>query len=550
LNYHRTLKPKLLSLPIIPAKIGKYNAELAIYDPIVKAPPPDVVAQAVPLNIFDVTKSCFKCGSMAVSHIPSATGMAPPPDLYKCREEGGTTESTSEVLPGFLWVGSAASCKQRSVLQLGITMLFNCTSSMKGPPSQPPAYRCREAPLKDRPKDPDAVFSEEERTELLAELEKLYDSIETHRVTPELAAKSDPAPKEYRGPTDKLGMPIKTAADLKVLRRPKDGEKPLYEPRVLLWSRLGTDRACAGAAAYIIKQYGITVDHAVHIVKAGRAATALSQAYLDLLQHWSARYTLGLLICVDCQANGRATQEMHAAADAAFDAEQKAREAARRRAKKALRDATGQGDDSSSSDDDSIGFEQQGEENDEDAQQQQEMMMFMGENSMDSAAEAVITARRRLGLEASADSLFDSFVQLMKGHMGKMLKEKPHEYNILSNVATYLHKIMSNSVGVKDSIPYFRWSGLVDLELSGRLLSDVTMSVLFQLLAGNDLIGRIRMLKLQSNLIASAALKAMLIAYYPEGHTSDDNYAFDDSQSEVYTAHSSDLMLLDLSNNK
>jgi hypothetical protein len=90
----------------------------------------------------------------------------------------------------------------------------------------------------------------------------------------------------------------------------------------------------------------------------------------------------------------------------------------------------------------------------------------------------------------------------------------------------------------------------MDLELSGRYLSDVTMAVLFQLLAGNNLIRQIRMLKLQSNLMASVSVKAMLVAYFPEGHTADDNYHFDDSQSVADVDNSFDLMVLDLSNNK
>jgi len=97
-----------------------------------------------------------------------------------------------------------------------------------------------------------------------------------------------------------------------------------------------------------------------------------------------------------------------------------------------------------------------------------------------------------------------------------LLKDRPHEYNIVSKVETYLHKMYTNSVGIRNRIQYFRWNGILDLELSGRHLSDLTMSVLFQLLAGNNLIQQIRMLKLQSNLIASSALKALLIAYFPE----------------------------------
>lgn len=124
--------------------------------------------------------------------------------------------------------------------------------------------------------------------------------------------------------------------------------------------------------------------------------------------------------------------------------------------------------------------------------------------------------QKRQTHEDALETTYTTFVNLMKGHMNAMLKDRPHEYNIVSKVETYLHKVYTNSIGIRNRIQYFRWNGILDLELSGRHLSDLTMSVLFQLLAGNNLIQQIRMLKLQSNLIASSALKALLIAYFPE----------------------------------
>lgn len=357
LMYQRTLKPKLLQLPIFPPKVGTYNAELAVYDPVVKGPAIETLDEAEVLPGFDITKSCFKCGSMAVAHIPNAMSHARAPDLFKGRQEGGSTEHTSEILPGFLWVGSAAAAKQRAILRLGITLVFNCTTNMKGPNSQPPAFRVRDAPMGESPK---STFTESETVEMLDLMERVYDWIEVHRVTPELAVKSDPLRKEYRGPTDKFGLPIKTAADLRVLRRPQDGETPLYEPRVLLWSRLGTDRPCTLAAAYIIKHYHVTVDHAIHIVKANRPSASISQPHRDLLQQWSARYTLGLLICIDCQnkidSTGRDTH------DSAFDAELKLREKALRRSEKLKNMNFDENDAESSESEDDVGFKNEGNE--------------------------------------------------------------------------------------------------------------------------------------------------------------------------------------------
>jgi hypothetical protein len=525
LMYQRTLNPR----------VGTFNAERAVYDPVIEAPPVEQLEQAEDLKGFDIMKCCFKCGSMAVAHIPTAMSQIPAPDLYKGREEVGSTEFAAEILPGFLWVGQASAAKQRAIVRLGITLLFNCTSNMKGPTSQPPAFRCREAPMKDQPKN---NFTEEETAEYLDLFERVYDLMEAHRITPELAAKSDPVPKEYRGPTDKIGMPIKTAADLKVLRRPKDDEKPVFPPRVLLWSRLGTDRPSALAAAYIIKHYGVTVDHALHIVKANRTNAAVSFPYMEVLKKWSARYTLGLLICIDCQGTTDAAGKS-IGGNSAFDAEQRRREAAARREYRMHHPA--EGDDSS--DDDDIGFQGEG----------QEASAKFGKIdtvSLLDDSQAGELDRKRDDFERSLEETFDSFVQLMKGHLYNMLKERPHELAVLSKVETYLHKVFSNSVGVRNRVQYFRWHGLMDLELSGRYLSDLTMAVLLQLLAGNNLIRQIRQLKLQSNLMAATSVRALLVAYFPEGHTEDDNYFFDESQSVADVDNNFDLMLLDLSNNK
>lgn len=543
LMYQKTLKPKVLQLPVLPPKVGTFNAERAVYDPITQPPPVEQLDQAEDLKGFDITKCCFKCGSMAVAHIPTAVANKPPPDLFKGRYEVGTTEFTAEILPGLLWVGQAASAKQRAILRIGITLVFNCTKNMKSSQSQPPVFRCREAPMAEAPKQ---SFTAEEMAEYLDLFERVYDQIELHRLTPELAAKSDPRPKEYRGPTDKLGMPIKTAADLKVLRRPTEDETPIYAPRILLWSRLGTDRSCALAAAYIIKHYGVTVEHAVHIVRANRTSTAISAPYMEVLHAWSARYTLGLLICIDCQAKVDSTGKT--LGDNAFDAELRSREEAARRLARLQRVAEeGEGSD----DDSDIGFrDAEGDQDPTDEPHDQGQELNADSSILNNSIQGSEMERKRTEYEQALETTFTTFVQLMKSHMYQMLKDRPHELAVLSKVETYLHKIYTNSIGVRQRVPYFRWHGLMDLELSGRYLSDVTMAVLFQLLAGNSLIRQIRMLKLQSNLIESLALKALLIAYFPEGHTEDDNYFFDDSQTVADIDCSFDLMLLDLSSNK
>lgn len=92
LMYHETLRPKVIQLPVLPPRVGSYNAELAIFDPIIDISTSELVSDAQMLNVFDITKTCFQCGSMAVAHIPNQIGEIP--DLYKCRVEIGTTSET------------------------------------------------------------------------------------------------------------------------------------------------------------------------------------------------------------------------------------------------------------------------------------------------------------------------------------------------------------------------------------------------------------------------------------------------------------------------
>ncbi len=59
------------------------------------------------------------------------------------------------------------------------------------------------------------------------------------------------------------------------------------------------------------------------------------------------------------------------------------------------------------------------------------------------------------------------------------------------------------------------WSGLLDLLLVGANLSDLTMAVLFQLLAASELTSRLRQINLQNNQCSNLAMKALLVAFYP-----------------------------------
>lgn len=296
LIHQSLLRSQLISIPLVPPRLGNYNSELAVFDPIVEVPRQEILEQAIPIYNSTFDRTCAICGAMAVAHIPGYGEQRY--DLYKGRSEVGTNENASEILPGFLWVGSAGASKPKFLLLAGITLLINCTENLKNPLAQPPHFRCREIPMKEKPTE---SFSEKESKQLLDNLERIYDVIENERLNPEKNVLSDAAPKYHRGPIDEYGFPIKGADD-KPFRRPGDSATtPFFPPRVIIWSRLGSDRAVVITVAYLIKQFGISLRKAIKIMKKNRPGTDISPAYMLILEKWSKKYTLGMLLCVDCK---------------------------------------------------------------------------------------------------------------------------------------------------------------------------------------------------------------------------------------------------------
>ena len=64
---------------------------------------------------------------------------------------------------------------------------------------------------------------------------------------------------------------------------------PAGAPRVLLWSRLGIDRPCAVAVAYLIRTWKLKLSTAMAEVKKGRYGMRLSEPYLQALNTWEKR---------------------------------------------------------------------------------------------------------------------------------------------------------------------------------------------------------------------------------------------------------------------
>lgn len=78
---------------------------------------------------------------------------------------------------------------------------------------------------------------------------------------------------------------------------------------ILAWSRLGFDRPCAAAVAYLIRKWGMTLDYALDVVSVGRIGTNISPHYQEALEVYSLRHSLGDLLCSDCTVSGLTKEE-------------------------------------------------------------------------------------------------------------------------------------------------------------------------------------------------------------------------------------------------
>lgn len=296
LLYNRYLRPKLLLMPIVPVHVLTSSTDgKALFDPIPQIPSSIQTKNCEPLACFETSSYCSRCGAFSHAHMKGVGEQIP--DLSVLRQESKLlTPNATEVLPGFLWIGNQASSRSTNLVTLGITLSINCTKNLAGPDSSPPVFRCsrvglKEKPSSEQPKDIQALFDI---------YTTAYDLIELERIMPERAVESDPIAPVYRGPTDQYGRPINRPVEEGTIVIKKSEFKKHPPSRVLLWSRLGLDRACVFAIGYLIRRFGVTLERASNIIETARPGMSISPAYLYGLQKWSEKYTLGSRICQDC----------------------------------------------------------------------------------------------------------------------------------------------------------------------------------------------------------------------------------------------------------
>jgi hypothetical protein len=503
LQYIKSLKRMIVQLPVLPPRIGSYDAERQVFDPLVEMPTLKGIKDAVMLGEYDLTKSCAFCGAIAVAHIP--TDKSSLPDLNKCRVEIGSTNDAAEILPGFLFVGSQSSSKMRSLKRLGITLIINSTDNLVNPDPKPPFYRCRDAPLLEAPPPLELMLEskEEEVKRLIVLMDRVYDWIERHRLHPDLEIDSDPIPsQEYRGPTDKYGRRIKTAADRQVFRRPdkEEHEKSVFPPRVLIWSRLGNNRSCVLAASYLIRQYQMSLDLALKIIKRNRPELMIPESYHAVLQEWSRKYSVGKLLCKDCLSSSSSDVIDESKETAVVDVHDDVHDDVERR----------------------------------------------------STVKMMKKKKMSIIVDASEDNLKVLSLKLNNicartDNNGKIIQADAFK---IKDIDQYLVQIPSQHSVIIDGISTYQWSGLFEIELSCRYLSDFIIATLIGYLSECNLLRGLRSLQLQSNLISNLAIKQLLFIFYPDGCTDDGDYRFDEFQLVTEVDNNFELMYLDLSNNR
>jgi hypothetical protein len=92
--------------------------------------------------------------------------------------------------------------------------------------------------------------------------------------------------------------------------------------------------------------------------------------------------------------------------------------------------------------------------------------------------------------------------------VNKIKEEQKKELTKILSISSFIHKWNMNQFF--DSA----YGGLIDLNLSNQQLSDATISVLIQLMENLSMLHQIRILDLSNNQVKSIALKSLLLAFY------------------------------------
>jgi hypothetical protein len=78
---------------------------------------------------------------------------------------------------------------------------------------------------------------------------------------------------------------------------------------ILVWSRLGFDRPCAATVAYLLRKWGMSLAYALDVVSVARIGTNISAHYMEALEVYALRHSLGDMLCTECTVTGLTKDE-------------------------------------------------------------------------------------------------------------------------------------------------------------------------------------------------------------------------------------------------
>jgi hypothetical protein len=296
LRYHNELRGKLIQFPPIPSKVSYHVDDSAKEGGLETTS----LNGKVDLLGFQPENYCSACGGIAITNLPHAGEQDP--DISTLSTLVGSTELASEVLPGFLFIGNFASSKMNSLTKLKIKLSINCTSEMPNSQEIPSYCRLKTFPLHDRPKKEHPSNMEM----MLERLDHVCNWIDYERLYPDRISNTKHHHQESIQKTKIAANKLKSHSDQPTysqLTRSSSNYQPIQKEsgtRILLWSKIGFDRSCFVGVAYIVRRYGVTLSRAMDIVKKARPQMELSPLYVNILEIWSGRRTLGKLLCYDC----------------------------------------------------------------------------------------------------------------------------------------------------------------------------------------------------------------------------------------------------------
>jgi len=483
LMFIRTLRFQLLTVPIVPPKIGVAGDS---NNPVAALPKDMEIKAFHALRDAPLYKSCSRCGGVAIGHTKGLGEQIP--DSFSIFDDVGSTPLATEIIPGFLWLGNAASSKLKHINELEITLLVNCTKEIQNPTPKPPYFRCQSIGLADKPKKPPSM------EELKRAMNVTYDWIEQERIAADRSKQADLPEPEYNGPTDDMGRPVDEFGRLvqpKLMRKKKKGQKNEILPRVLVWSKTGFERGFFVVAAYMVKQFGMALERVLKLLQTSRPGCKMAQYYEDALVEWEKEHRLGEMLCIDCVT----------LADSKLDDEQVDELAL-------------------------IGMKI-----DKEVIEGNQIVVDETKNSSYNSFAASITSLFKAD-DADppiAQEMLDVNMFLLKVFEGKAIKPQ-----------TDYERLMNCPIEHKPN-----WSSLLDLNLNGQRLGDKRTQLLLREMRKFELIRNLRILELKSNSLHCETVAVLIEVLTKHKEAMNPNVHV----SHTYDPIVDDLMKIDISDN-